>query len=86
MNNLEAIFIEMNKLDSLMYIVNKENGSNHSNNKKLLSQLNKIIKLQSTTSDVMTVDCSSGIIIDQLYLKQQKKHLINQMKLLGQRV
>lgn len=86
MNNLANIFIEMDKLDSLMYIVNKENGANYISNKKLLSQLNKVIRLQTNDTNTMVVDSSSGKYLDVEYLKQQKKILVKQMKLMGQRV
>jgi len=73
-------FIEMVKLDTLMGIVNAENGMNNSNNKKLLSQLKTCIKLQIKNPSVSHMDISTGKVLDLDYLRLQKKKLIDFMK------
>lgn len=76
----ENLYLEMIKLDTLMGVVNIEEGSNSSNNKKLLSQLNTCIKLSQKNPLVIHMDSVSGRVIDIKYLKSQKKELIRFMK------
>lgn len=74
---------DMDKLDEMMGIVNLENGRNKANLDKLLSIFNICIKCHKKLPNMVSLDASTGTIIDLKYLKNQKKILVNHMKAMG---